>query len=56
MLFTSHGEEAMKRSNDSKWHKQFKEGQKNMEDDKRSGCPSKEPMKMLGRKSDTNFK
>jgi hypothetical protein len=30
---------AMKKSNVFEWHKQFKEGYENMEDDERSNCP-----------------
>jgi hypothetical protein len=39
MLSKAYGGEAMKKSSTSEWHKQFKEGCKNMENDERSGCP-----------------
>jgi hypothetical protein len=41
--------ETIKKSNAFEWHKWFKEGHKNMDDDdERSGCPRlTEPIKML---------
>jgi hypothetical protein len=37
VLSEAHGGEAMKKASVFEWHKQFKEGHENMEDDERSG-------------------
>jgi len=39
MLSEAYGEEAMKKSSVFEWHKWFKEGHENVEDDERSGYP-----------------
>jgi len=39
MLSEAYGGEAMKNSSVFEWHKRFKEGRENVEDDERSGRP-----------------
>jgi len=39
MLSEAYGGEAMKKSSILEWHKRFKEGRENVEDDEGSGCP-----------------
>jgi transposase len=39
MLSEAYEEEVMKKSSVFQWHKRFKEGRENVEDDERSGCP-----------------
>jgi hypothetical protein len=39
LLSEACGREAMKKSSVSEWHKRFKEGPENVEDDERSGRP-----------------
>jgi hypothetical protein len=40
MLSKAYGGEGMKKSSVLEWHKQFKEGCKNMEDNERNGHPA----------------
>jgi hypothetical protein len=39
MLTEAYGVDAMKKSSVFEWHKRFKEGQEDVKDDERTGCP-----------------